>query len=207
MDLLTRIYHYGVSGGPLMVPIAAVSLLLWVLVIIKLQEVYELSRREVPAAEAVSMVVHGDDGSLAGTVLGHVVFHFFEQRTADRQANLALLSSLVAREQRRLERGLDIILVLATVAPLLGLLGTVSGMIGTFDSIAVHGTGNARAMAGGISEALITTQSGLFVSIPGLFMANFLRRRVEGFTLKLEEFRAGMMKNVGGPAAAVEGGR
>ncbi|MBN2232733.1 MAG: MotA/TolQ/ExbB proton channel family protein [Deltaproteobacteria bacterium] len=190
-----------------MVPIAAVSLLLWVLVIMKLQEVYELSRREVGAGEAVAMVVRGDDGSLTGTVLGHVVFHFLEQRTADRQVNLALLSSLVAREQRRLEQGLDVILVLATVAPLLGLLGTVAGMIGTFDSIAVHGTGNARAMAGGISEALITTQSGLFVSIPGLFMANFLRRRVEGFAHMLEEFRAGMMQTVGGPAAAAEGGR
>jgi len=61
----------------------------------------------------------------------------------------------------------------------MGLLGTVTGMIATFDSIAIFGTGNTRAMAGGISEALITTQTGLLVAIPGVYMKNFLVRRSE----------------------------
>ena len=67
--------------------------------------------------------------------------------------------------------------MLAAIAPLLGLLGTVTGMISTFDVMAVSGTGNAKAMAGGISEALITTQTGLLVAIPGLCMKDFLARR------------------------------
>jgi biopolymer transport protein ExbB len=68
---------------------------------------------------------------------------------------------------------------LAAVAPLMGLLGTVIGMIVTFDVISVFGTGNARAMAGGISEALITTQTGLLVAIPGLYMKGYLDRRAQ----------------------------
>lgn len=78
-----------------------------------------------------------------------------------------------------LDRYLSVIGVLAKTAPLLGLLGTVLGMITTFDIISFYGTGNAKAMAGGISEALITTQTGLLVAIPGLYMSNFLKRRAQ----------------------------
>ncbi len=76
-----------------------------------------------------------------------------------------------------LDRYLALITILAGIAPLCGLLGTVTGMINTFDIISVFGTGNAKAMAGGISEALITTQAGLLVAIPGLYLSNFLRQR------------------------------
>ena len=72
---------------------------------------------------------------------------------------------------------MGLIRVLIAICPLLGLLGTVTGMITTFDVLAVFGTGNAKAMAGGISEALITTQTGLLVAIPGLYMKGFLERR------------------------------
>ncbi|MGB9500407.1 MAG: MotA/TolQ/ExbB proton channel family protein [Dissulfuribacterales bacterium] len=67
--------------------------------------------------------------------------------------------------------------ILAAIAPLLGLLGTVTGMISTFHVITLYGTGDPRMMAGGISEALITTQSDLLVAIPGLFMSEMLNRR------------------------------
>ena len=66
-------------------------------------------------------------------------------------------------------------------------LGTVTGMMTTFDVIALFGTGNARAMAGGISEALITTQSGLLVAIPGLLMSAFLIRRADRLEDRLDE--------------------
>jgi biopolymer transport protein ExbB len=74
------------------------------------------------------------------------------------------------------------------VAPLLGLLGTVSGMVKTFVVIAEFGTGNARALASGISEALITTQTGLVVAVPGLFMASFLLRRSNGLLERIDRF-------------------
>jgi biopolymer transport protein ExbB len=87
------------------------------------------------------------------------------------------------QERLMLKRNLSVIAILAAVAPLFGLLGTVTGMMTTFDVIGIFGTGNAKAMAGGISEALITTQSGLLVAIPGLFMSEMLNRknnRMEG---------------------------
>ena len=84
-----------------------------------------------------------------------------------------------------LNRHLWLIAVLAALAPLMGLLGTVTGMIATFDVISIFGTGNAKAMAGGISEALITTQTGLLVAIPGLYMSGFLSRRAESLKQRI----------------------
>ena len=180
----------------MMVPIIVVSLVMWSLILIKLQEIHEINRNDVGTLETVVRVRNGVGLQTTGTPLSHVVFHFMEQMTVDRQLNQDLLTSLVNRETSRLSRNINIIYVLASIAPLLGLLGTVGGMISTFDAIAMYGTGNARAMAQGISAALITTQSGLFVSIPGLFMASFLHRRIGRIAQQLDEFRAAMMKEL-----------
>jgi len=96
-----------------------------------------------------------------------------------------VLDPAVRALQRSLTNHLATIGALAAVAPLLGLLGTVTGMITTFDVMAIFGTGNARAMAGGISEALITTQTGLLVAIPGLYMQTFLERRAANLARRL----------------------
>lgn len=85
-----------------------------------------------------------------------------------------------------LERGLALISVTAAVAPLLGLLGTVTGMINTFKAITVFGTGDAKSLSSGISEALITTEYGLIVAIPALLLSAFLSRRVNGYLSGME---------------------
>ena len=94
-------------------------------------------------------------------------------------------------------------MLVGVVAPLMGLLGTVIGMIETFDVISLFGTGNAKAMAGGISVALVTTQSGLVVAIPGLFVSGFLARRsrrlesaLDEFSLALTHFGVGLSENL-----------
>jgi len=97
---------------------------------------------------------------------------------AEDQREAAMESALLA-EAPRLERSLSLLGALAGVAPLLGLLGTVSGMIATFETISTAGTGNPRFLSGGISEALITTQLGLMVAIPLLLAHAWLRRWVE----------------------------
>ena len=76
---------------------------------------------------------------------------------------------------------------MAAIAPLLGLLGTVSGMMDTFNVISLFGTGNAKGMADGISIALITTQAGLVIAIPGLYMSVYLRRHAHRLENKLNE--------------------
>ena len=85
----------------------------------------------------------------------------------------------------RIGRFVEITGTVATITPLLGLLGTVLGMIRTFEVISIFGTGNARAMAGGISVALITTQTGLMVSIPGLYMSGFLTKRANNLKYRI----------------------
>jgi biopolymer transport protein ExbB len=89
------------------------------------------------------------------------------------------LQEAILQELPRLERFLPTMQVLAAIAPLLGLLGTVTGMINTFQVITHFGTGDPRMMSGGISEALITTQLGLAVAIPIMVLHHFLERRVD----------------------------
>ncbi len=101
------------------------------------------------------------------------------------QREAAMESALLA-EAPRLERSLSMLGALAGVAPLLGLLGTVSGMIATFDTISTAGTGNPRLLSGGISEALITTQLGLMIAIPLLLAHAWLSRWVQRREAMLE---------------------
>jgi biopolymer transport protein ExbB len=86
-----------------------------------------------------------------------------------------------------LERFLNTLGTIAAISPLLGLLGTVTGMIRTFKAITVAGIGNPAAMAGGISEALFTTAAGLLVAIPALVAYRYLRGRVGELVIQMEK--------------------
>lgn len=86
-----------------------------------------------------------------------------------------------------LERYLNTLGTIAAVAPLLGLLGTVVGMIEVFAEIMAQGTGNASVLAGGISQALITTAAGLTVAIPALVMHRYFVGRIDGIVIELEQ--------------------
>ena len=86
-----------------------------------------------------------------------------------------------------LERYLGVLGTIAAVAPLLGLLGTVLGMIKVFTAIMMQGTGNAGVLAGGISEALITTAAGLCVAIPAMILHRFYTRKVDGLVVTMEQ--------------------
>ena len=92
----------------------------------------------------------------------------------DREHIEDIVMENILNESSALDRFGNFILVLAAVAPLLGLLGTVTGMIATFDIITVHGTGDPKLLSGGISEALVTTMLGLVVAIPLLLLGNLL---------------------------------
>ncbi len=98
-----------------------------------------------------------------------------------------LLNELMI-SKRKIEKGLSAIAVTASVAPLLGLLGTVSGMIQTFKLMTLFGAGDANAVSGGISESLVTTELGLIVAIPALVIHALLSRRCQHYLLELESF-------------------
>lgn len=86
-----------------------------------------------------------------------------------------------------LERFLSVLGTIATVSPLLGLLGTVLGMIEVFSEIMISGTGNAGVLAGGISKALITTAAGLSVAIPAMVFHRHFERKIDGIVVEMEQ--------------------
>ncbi len=102
--------------------------------------------------------------------LGRVMIVYEENRNADLETLQLRLDDAVLKELPKLERGLNLVKVLAAVAPLMGLLGTVIGMIVTFQAITLFGTGDPKLMAGGISQALVTTVQGLIAAIPLLLL-------------------------------------
>ncbi|MCP4041595.1 MAG: MotA/TolQ/ExbB proton channel family protein [Gammaproteobacteria bacterium] len=93
--------------------------------------------------------------------------------------------AIIAEAKISLNRGMPLIRMLVALCPMLGLLGTVTGMMGVFDVMAVLGTGNARAMASGIYQATVPTMAGMMVALPGLYFRAGLQRKVERRVEKL----------------------
>ncbi|MFH1760904.1 MAG: MotA/TolQ/ExbB proton channel family protein, partial [bacterium] len=103
------------------------------------------------------------------------------------------LDGILLDQLPKLSRFLNLIATLGTLMPMLGLLGTVTGMIATFKVIALQGTGDAQAMADGISEALITTQAGLVAAIPIILGHTFLSNRLSRIVAVVKESTARVM--------------
>ena len=99
----------------------------------------------------------------------------------------AAMREAVDRANHDLQRYLTTLGIIASVTPLLGLLGTVVGMIEVFSALMLAGAGNAQALAGGIAEALITTAAGLSVAIPALMFHRYFLRRVDDLALEMEQ--------------------
>jgi len=128
-----------------------------------------------------------------GNPLGRVLAVYEENRRADVETLELKLDEAILKEIPRLERGISTIKVFAAIAPLLGLLGTVTGMIKTFQAITLFGTGDPKLMAGGISEALVTTVLGLVVAIPMVLLYALCSGRAKGVVEVLEEQSAGLI--------------
>jgi len=128
--------------------------------------------------------------------LGRIFLSTMESRETDPENLQALLDEAILREIPPLERGQALVKLLTAVAPLLGLLGTVTGMIQTFQAISLFGTGDPKLMAGGISQALVTTMLGLAVAIPLLFLHSLLVSRSRSIIQILEEQSAGLISQI-----------
>ncbi len=175
------------AGGIIIVPIIGLSVLMWLLIVDRVLFFRRLHRKNMDSKTARRHIQDNctPDPHVYRGAVSLLVAEFLYRRSGNRELDRKILDETVLKINRRLTDYLAIIGVLAAVAPLLGLLGTVTGMIATFDVLAVFGTGNAKAMAGGISEALITTQTGLLVAIPGLYMKGFLDRRALGLQQRI----------------------
>jgi len=123
----------------------------------------------------------------SGSALGRVLAAALVNRHRPRELMKEAVEDTGRHVVYRLERFLNTLGTIAGISPLLGLLGTVIGMIKVFSSILEHGVGNANALAGGISEALITTAAGLTVAIPSYFFYRYLKGRVEEYVVSMED--------------------
>ncbi|MEM9379717.1 MAG: MotA/TolQ/ExbB proton channel family protein [Planctomycetota bacterium] len=181
------------NGGPIMYPIlgmAAIALLVAIVRWIILSLVRRPGRKALGALfEAVAA---GDEESAkrrvdeikgpAGEMLAIGVAHI--RRSRDLIEEVMYEKVLVTKA--KVNKGLPFIAVCAASAPLLGLLGTVTGIINTFKQITVFGSGDVKQLSGGISEALITTKFGLIVAIPSLILHAYLLRKARVLTTEME---------------------
>ena len=128
-----------------------------------------------------------------GNPLGRVMMAYQEDHNLNVETLGLKLDEAILKETPQMEKGLTAIKIIAAVAPLLGLLGTVIGMIVTFQAITLFGTGDPKLMAGGISQALVTTVLGLGVAIPLILFHGMLAGRSGALTQILDEQSAGMV--------------
>jgi len=118
---------------------------------------------------------------------------------ARRQTHAHIVESLNAtgrREVERLERGMIILEIVAGISPLIGLLGTVLGMVTVFDAISTEGLGNAQVLSSGISEALVTTITGLSIGIPALALHTYFARRVDSIAIELQDLATAFVSKI-----------
>jgi biopolymer transport protein ExbB len=125
--------------------------------------------------------------------LGQVMNVYATNRGIDAETLELKLDEAILRNSHGLQRGLATIRILAVIAPMLGLLGTVTGLIETFQSITLFGTGDPRLMAGGISQALITTALGLTAAIPLILLHTALQSKSRHLLGILDEQSAGII--------------
>ncbi|HPF35646.1 MotA/TolQ/ExbB proton channel family protein [bacterium] len=205
-EALWQALEYLKQGGWTMIPLIGFSLLMWMFILERWWSFRRLESSDIKITRAVKAM---DEGSYKGVREGlraRLVRDFLERRAGEPDVDRRVLQECTLALRHSLKDRLAAIAVLASVAPLLGLLGTVLGMIETFDVISVFGTGNARAMAGGISVALVTTQSGLIIAIPGLFISGALARRARRLENRLDEVAVILDRHIklGGPAPSAE---
>lgn len=187
MDLGWRLLEFVKSGGWVMIPVASASLLMWTLIGERLMMFRRLTNRDLPIQDALHAVQGAPVNHFGDGIRATLVRNFLRKRTGDPTLDKNILRESAMTLRPAIERNLAMIAVLGSIAPLLGLLGTVSGMITTFTVIAEIGTGNARPLAGGISEALVATEAGLLVAIPGLLMSVALGRRASRIAHGLDQ--------------------
>ena len=191
------------SGGVVMVPILAIGI---VCLLVGLFKFFQLIRVNTdfdgPLAELLEMLRSGRIEAavtMAGSApapLGRLMIEGVTHRAASREDLEEMMHEAIIVETPPLERHLAVLAVGAAVAPLLGLLGTVTGMIRTFGLISVFGSGDPRLLSGGISEALVTTAAGLAVAIPLVLLHAFLSRRVHTITDGLEKGAVGFINSL-----------
>ena len=174
------------QGGLVGYLIIALGIIAFVLAALKLLDISQISLR-------VSAQKRRLDRPSSGNALGRVLQVYQDNRHRDSEILGLRLREQVDLECERIHRFTIFLMIIASVAPLLGLLGTVVGMINTFQAITLYGTGDPQTMAGGISQALITTVLGLIVAVPSVLLNAIVSSRAKSVAGELVQHRANLL--------------
>ncbi|NKI18777.1 energy transducer TonB [Spongiibacter sp. KMU-166] len=179
---LTERWHQGGVVGYVISAVGVLALLIavWRLIVLSIEDMKV--NRQLKSSSA------NEDNCLGRVLKVHENNPSMDSETLELK-----LSEAVLKETPRLERSLNLLKIIAAVAPLLGLLGTVTGMIITFQAITIFGAGDPKAMAGGISGALVTTVLGLVVAIPTVLLHTFVSGRAKKILHVLDEQSTGII--------------
>lgn len=187
-------YEIIVSGGWLMIPILLCSV---GAVAIIGERFWSLQTRKITPSNLVAQIWQWHkagtldeshlDALTASSPLGRILAAGLVNRQNPREIMKESIEDTGRQVVHELERYLNTLGTIAAASPLLGLLGTVFGMIQVFSAITVHGVGNPSILAGGIAQALITTAAGLSVAIPALIFHRYFRGKIDTLVLKMEE--------------------
>jgi len=179
------------AGGWLMLPLALASV---VALAICIERAWVLRRPRIVPSHLLADVtgaVGTDDMAkarslCAGSALGRILLAGFDNLTRGREAMREAMEDAAGAVVHDLERYLTTLGTIASISPLLGLLGTVIGMIRVFAALMRDQAADVTVLAGGISEALVTTAAGLTVAIPALMFHRYLLRKVDDLTVEME---------------------
>ncbi len=179
---LTERWHQGGVVGYVISAVGALAMLIaiWRLIVLSIEDMKVNSQLKTKKANS-------------NNSLGRVLKIHEDNPSMDAETLELKLSEAILKETPRLENSLNLLKIIAAVAPLLGLLGTVTGMIITFQAITIFGAGDPKAMAGGISGALVTTVLGLVVAIPTVLLHTFVSGRAKKIIHVLDQQTTGII--------------
>ena len=190
-------------GGIMMYPLVLASIIALVFVV---ERAMSLRKRKIIIPEIISVVENFSslkDIEFASNVcskykgaLPNLIKIALENYTASKSDVHNLLEDQGRQDIRDLEKGLTVLETIAAIAPLMGLLGTVLGMIRVFAVIKDQGIGQTAALSGGISEALLTTVTGLFIGIPVLIAYNYFTSKSENLILDVEKYANSLVQKI-----------
>ncbi|PJE79522.1 Biopolymer transport protein ExbB [invertebrate metagenome] len=191
------------SGGWLMLPILLSSVIALTII---LERLWTLRKARIMPEQALIQArewIRHDTISLSdiqqlqqGSPMGKILAAGIQNRNLSYDVIKESINEQASQVVHKLEHYLNTLGTIASVAPLLGLLGTVIGMIDVFTVIMSEGTGNTSMLAGGISKALITTAAGLSVAIPSLIFHRYFSRRIDELVISMEQETTMLMASI-----------
>ena len=199
------------AGGPFMAPIILCSI---AAVGILLERLWTLQRKRVLPEELIKKLSSFAEGGQVtpkfidalekNSPLGRVLAAALANRDRGREIMMERVQDTGRHVVHELERFLNTLGTIASISPLLGLLGTVTGIIRAFNAVMLGGMGDPRMLAGGISEALVTTAGGLAVAIPSFIAYRYLRGKVERIVIDMEKIAVTFADSLNVPSRSEE---